>query len=120
MKNGYSVVELVVIIVIFSVVYFTATFFASREFNINYDEAMYEQKITAIEAQAKLYGENTSSLFEESNSVYLTIEELALANIIINNEEGVVNDPRDDSKTLNNLKVKITNEDNKVTAKVLG
>ena len=49
----------------------------------------------------------------------MTVEELALANVIISNSEGVVEDPRNSEDTLNDLRVKITNKDNEITAEVL-
>ena len=49
----------------------------------------------------------------------MTVEDLAYANAIISNSEGVVKDPRDENKTLNDLKVKIISDNDKVTAKVL-
>lgn len=119
-KHGYTAVELIIVIAIFTVAYFTTAVVISKDFNVNYEESMYNQKIAAIEKQATLYAENKEELFEDSNSVYMTVEELALANVIINNEDGVVTDPRDTDKNLNDLKVKITNENDKVTAKVLG
>ena len=49
----------------------------------------------------------------------MTIEQLAAANAIISTSEGVVADPRDDSKILNDIRVKITNDDDEITAEVL-
>ena len=47
------------------------------------------------------------------------IKELADAAAIISNKDGEVLDPRDEKSNLNEVKVKITNIDSKVTAKVL-
>lgn len=121
MKNkGYTVVELVVTLAVFTVVYFTGAIIVSGNFKGVTSEDRYEQKIAAIEKQASIYGKSNEELFKESNSVYVTIEELALANVIVTNGVGTVADPRDEDKTLNDIKVKLTKEKDKVTAKVLG
>ena len=49
----------------------------------------------------------------------MTVEELAKENAIINNEEGVVYNPRNTEENINDLKVKITLANDKVTASVL-
>lgn len=118
-KKGYTAVELIVVIAVFTVGYFVAANILSKDFDVDYEQDLYEEKITAIETQAAIYGENHNELFAESSDIYMTIEELALANVIISTSEGVVADPRNSEETLNDLRVKISNNDNKVTAEVL-
>ena len=91
----------------------------SKNFDVNFEQDLYEETIAAIETQAALYGETHTEIFNESPDVYMTVEELALANVIISSSEGVVKDPRDNEDTLNDLRVKITNNDDSVTAEVL-
>lgn len=117
--NKKSIIVLSIILGIFTIGYFTSAIIVSKNFKGNYEEELFEQKIAAIETQAAIYAENTEDLFKDEKSIYYTIEELALANVIVSNKDGVVLDPRDNNNELNNLKVKITNEDGKVTAKVL-
>ena len=118
-KKGYSAVELIVVIAVFTVGYFVVANMLSYNFDVNYEEDLYDLTISSIEKQAALYGENNTEIFAESNDVYMTIEQLAAANAIISTSEGVVADPRDDSKTLNDIRVKITNDDDEITAEVL-
>ena len=40
-KNGYTVVELAIVLGIFSICYFTATWVISSKLNVNYEEGMY-------------------------------------------------------------------------------
>lgn len=54
-KNGYTVVELAIVLGIFSICYFTATWVISSKLNVNYEEEMYNQKIACIENNAVLY-----------------------------------------------------------------
>lgn len=120
MKNkGYTVAELLIVIAVFSVLYFGATFIVSKSIGINYEEELYQEKITAIETQAAIYARQNKDIFKDSPSVYMTINELAVANAVISNSEGKVTDPRSKDEDLNELKVKITSDSDKVTAKVL-
>ena len=82
-------------------------------------EDLYNLKISSIEEQAAIYAEAHTDMFAESNDVYMTVEELALNNAIISTSEGVVADPRDNDETLNELRVKITNNEDEITAEVL-
>ena len=118
-KNGYTVVELLVVIAVFGIGYFIIANNISYAFSVDYEKELYNQTLTAIETNATIYAENNLKLFESEKDVYLTVGELAEKGLVLNNSEGKVSDPRDDSKTLNDLKVKLTYEDNKVTAKVL-
>ncbi len=120
MKNkGYTVVELVIVLAVFSLFYFIGVGVIAKDINVNYEDTMYEQKIAAIEEQASIYAKSKDELFKDSDTIYLTVKELADAAAIISNKDGEVTDPRDGKSNLNEIKVKITNIDSKVTAKVL-
>lgn len=118
-KKGYTGVELVIVIAVFTVGYFLIANTLSYNFDVDYEEDLYNLKIASIEEQAAIYAEGHTDMFVESNDVYMTVEELAMNNAIISTSEGVVADPRDSENTLNDLRVKITNEDEKIIAEVL-
>lgn len=118
-KLGYTVIDLVITIGVFSVVYFAVSIAISGNFKGNYENKLYEEKLSAIESQATIYAKINETMFKDDDTVYLTVEDLALKNAIVSSKEGVVVDPRDSEKTLNNLKVKIINKDGEVSAKVL-
>lgn len=118
-KNGYTAVELIIVIAVFTVGYFAVANTLSYNFDVDYEQDLYDLKITSIEEQATIYAEGHVDMFAESNDVYMTVEELALNNAIVSTKEGVVEDPRNSEETLNDLRVKITNEDEKITAEVL-
>lgn len=105
---------------IFTIIYFIAVFSVADSFSVDYDKELFNLTIAAIEDEAAIYGEATTDLFKESDTVYVTVEELALKNVIMSNSYGIVKDPRDDTKTLNELKVRIVKNKNDVEAKVLG
>lgn len=119
-KNGYTVPELIVVVAIFGIIYFIAANKVSYAFNIDYDQKLYDQTLASIENNATVYGENNLKLFDEEKDVYMTVGDLAEKGLVLCRTEGVVSDPRDEEKTLNDLKIKLTYENEKVTAKVLG
>lgn len=119
-KKGYTAIELVVVIAIFTVAYFLVVNAISYVFDVDYEQDLYDMKIAAIEKQAIIYATGHTEIFADSDDVYMTVEELALNNAVVCATEGVVVDPRDSSETLNDLRVKITNKDDEITAVVLG
>ena len=121
MKNNRGAVSvgLIALLAVFTVGYFVLANMFSYNFDVNFEEDLYDLKIAAIEKNAVIYAEGHEELFAESSDVYMTVEELALANVIISNSEGVVEDPRNSEDTLNDLRVKITNKDDVITAEVL-
>ncbi len=107
------------LIVTFSVIYFIIANKISYNFKGDFVSDLYDLKMEAISTQAQIYGENNQDLFNEEKDVYITVDELAQNNYVINSE-GKVIDPRDETKTLNDLKIKLTKQDDKVVAKILG
>ena len=98
-KNGYTVVELAIVLGIFSICYFTATWVISSKLNVNYEEGMYSQKIACIENNAVLYAKANDKLFEKDKTIYVTVDDLAKANAVISSD-GEVIDPRDEIKQM--------------------
>ena len=74
-----------------------------------------------IEIQAEDYALANTSLFEETNTTYISVDDLIEAGYLAGNEEGLLTDPTDTSKNLNDKKVKLEyNADkNNVTATVV-
>lgn len=118
-KNGYTIVELSIVLGVFSICYFTAAWLISGKLNVNYEEQMYEDKLTTIENGAVYYAKTHENLFEKENVAYITVEDLAKSNIVRSQDNYEVIDPRDNDSTMNNIKIKLTNENEKITAKIL-
>lgn len=119
-KNGYTLPEIIIVITIFGVIYFLAANNLSYAFNVDYESDLYKQTIESIEKNAVIYGENNLDLFVAGNEIYITVDELAQKGLAITSSDGKVVDPRDKSKNLNDVKVKITYENNQVIAKIVG
>ena len=118
-KKGYSAVELIIVLAVFSVGYFVATWVISGKIGVNFADLLYEEKISAIEKQASIYAMNDLSLFEENKTTYVTVGDLVDKNVVISNSDGKVVDPRSEDNVLNDVKIKLTKKDDKVEAKVL-
>ena len=120
-KNGFTKVELLVFLGIFTICYFIIVNKVSYSFTGDTEQELYAVTINSIEKQAVVYGQNEKDLFKDKSSVYITVEDLIKKGYYFaDDEEGNVEDPRDTSKNLNDVKIKITNKNNKITAKVLG
>ena len=118
-KNGYTIVELVVVLAVFSVGYFAIVIAISGKVGFNFEEELYNEKISSIEAQASIYAMGDESLFIEDDTAYVTVGDLIEKNAVISNKDGEVVDPRNNDNNLNNIKIKLTKKGDSVTAKAL-
>lgn len=117
-KDGYSVIELVVVLSLFSIAYFAGAFMISKTLDVDFENDSYKQKLGYIENGAVMYAKLNEDLFKENKTIYVTVEDLVEAHTIYSTG-GLVTDPRDKDNNLNNVKVKITNENDKIKAKIL-
>lgn len=118
-KNGYTVIELVVVLAVFSIGYFVAVWVVSGKVAVNFEEELYKEKLDAIEKQASLYAISDESLFDKEMVAYVTVGDLVEKSAIIVNANGVVIDPRDEESSLNDIKIKLTKENDKVNVTIL-
>ena len=104
-KLGYSKIEILVVIVLLGIVAF-----------ITINKTSY-----LIEVQAEDYALANTTLFEETNTTYISVDDLIEAGYLIGNEDGLLTDPTDSSKNFNDKKVKLEYDasNNNVTATVV-
>jgi len=117
-KNGYSGTEMLIVIIIlgiFTISLISFTSYAYQDRSINY----YEEIEHVIEKQAKLYGNTLNNLKEEGNLVITLNDLIENGYYVADDEEGNVVDPRNSKSTLNGLRIKLTYENEIVTAKVI-
>ena len=104
----------------YTVFYFAVANNISHAFEYDEYQEEYNMKIDFIKSMSSIYAKNNSELFEEENVIYITVQDLVDNGLIdTDNDNGDVKDPTSEVKTLNNLKIRITNKDGKVTSKVL-
>jgi len=118
-KNGYTLTEMLVVIVVLGIFTITLMAATSNAFKDN-SPVYYQEKVMVIEKQAELYGASLKNLKEEGN-VVVTVKDLVdKGYYVADTSSGDVIDPRNSKATLNGLKVKISyNDDGSIKAKVI-
>ena len=111
--------EAIAVFALFSIIYFVVANKVSYAFAYDENAALYESKINVISKGAQVYGETNLSLFDEDDTIYVTVDELIKNGYIMVDETGKIKDPTSDVKYMNDLKVRISLKNGKVTTKVL-
>ena len=119
-KLGYSKIEILVVIVLLGGVAFITINKTSYAFEVDEGKAVEEVKYL-IEIQAEDYALANTTLFEETNTTYISVDDLIEAGYLVGNEEGVLTDPTDSNKNFNDTKVRLEYDEKKndVTATVV-
>ncbi len=119
-KFGYSKIEILVVIVLLGIVAFITINKTSYAFAVDGNEAIDEVKYL-IEVQAEDYALANTTLFNETDTTYISVDDLIEAGYLIGNSDGLLTNPIDSSKNFNDSKIKLEyNENqNKVTATVV-
>lgn len=118
-KNGYTIMELLVVIVVMGVitaVTLGATSYAFKDHSGEY----YEEKMHGILRQAENYGQTLNNLKDEKSMV-ITVNDLIKSGYYLgDDEDGNVVDPRNSKANLNGVKIKlIYQEDGSIKASVI-
>lgn len=121
MKNlnrfGYTKIEVLVIIVLLGIVAFITINNTADVFATDASLHILELK-SLIENQAMEYATDHKELFTESDTNYITVDELVEDGYMIANAEGFVVNPDNPEKTLNDNKIKVmyNSTENKIIA----
>lgn len=118
-KNGYTMVELLVVIIAMGVVTLVTLSATSYAFKDHSGE-FYDEKITGILHQAESYGKTLNTLKDDGNMV-ITVNDLVKSGYYVGDDEaGNVVDPRNSKANLNGLKIKLTyNGDGTIKATII-
>lgn len=119
-KLGYSKIEILIVIVLLGIVAFITINKTSTAFAIDKTDAVNEVKYL-IEVQAEDYALANTTLFDETNTTYISVDDLIEAGYLMGNDSGLLTDPTDSSKNLNDTKVRLEydKDNNNVTATVV-
>lgn len=119
-KLGYSKIEILIVIVLLGIVAFITINKTSTAFAIDESDAVNEVKYL-IEVQAEDYALANTTLFDETNTTYISVDDLIEAGYLMGNDSGLLTDPTDSSKNLNDTKVRLEydKDNNNVTATVV-
>ena len=120
MKKNIYLYAFIGVMAVFTIAFFTAAIKSSYAFPTGKENTKYEEKLNIIKKCAQTYGEQNPDLFKEEENIYITVDELVKMNYLIaDNEDGEVKDPSSEVKTLNDIKIRITNKDGKITTKII-
>lgn len=116
-KWGYSKVEVLIVVVLLGVAAFITINKTSYAFAIDNSKTVQEF-ITLLEMQAEDYAMDNLDIFKETDTTYVSVEDLVEKKYLIGDEDGLIKDPTDSTKSYNNSKIKLeyNKEKNKVTA----
>lgn len=106
-KNGYTVIDLVIVIAVLGVITFLTISKVSYALSDDKSE-VYKLEVKLIETQAKAYG-NTIKEELKNESKTITVNNLIADKFLQpDDDNGKIKDPRDDAKTLNDKKIKLS------------
>ena len=117
-KNGYTISELLILMGILGVatiIFLTKTSYAFK----NNQEENYNMTVSMILKAAEDYGE-TSEVLQTTKEEYITVGELVDKGHILLDSESSVEDPRNEGKTLDGLRIHLKIDDkDKIVAEVV-
>ena len=106
-KNGYTMIELVVIIFLLGIATLLTTTNITKNFEDN-SEDLYESNIVAILARSRDYGiDNSDEVKDSDNGITITVNKLIVNGYIIADKNGDLINPLDKKNKLNDLKIHI-------------
>lgn len=114
-KNGYTIIELMIVIVVVGVFAFVAINKASYAFSDNEValKELEEQKASVIESAAKRYGEEHLDIFKGSDTTFIRVSDLVDNGYLLSDSEGNVSG---DSSIKKTAKIELILKDDKVSA----
>ena len=108
------------VLFVFTIIYFVTANNISHAFEYDESHEKYEMKIDLIKSMSDIYAKKNIELFDEKSVIYITVQDLVDNDLIdADNTNGDVKDPTSEVKTLNDLKIRLTNKDGKISSKVL-
>ncbi|MBR4230642.1 MAG: hypothetical protein IKR74_00585 [Bacilli bacterium] len=108
------------VLFVFTIIYFVTANNISHAFEYDDSQEKYEMKINLIKSMSDIYAKKNMELFDEKSVIYITVQDLVDNDLIdADNTNGDVKDPTSEVKTLNDLKIRLTNKDGKISSKVL-
>ena len=114
-----KIVGLIVVLVVFTVIYFVAVNKVSYAFSDVYDvNDSYHKTIDTIKKCAEAYGEQNLDMFKKDNIVYIKVQDLIDNKMLVPNSSGNIDNPLKNNETLNSNIIKLKYEDEKIIVEV--
>ena len=110
-----KIIVLVLILVVFSIGYFFIVNKISYAFENDYNlEKSHNKTIEVITKCAEVYGKDNLDQFNDEGILYTTVQTLIDGGYLVTNEEGNIINSLNNSETLNNNKIRLKYENEKV------
>lgn len=104
-KNGYTVIELIVLIAVLGIV--SLVFLAKTSYIFKDDNAAKVNDGAVIENQAEKYAESIKEELKEENTKVILVQTLIDNNYLVADENGKYVSREDETKYLNDEKIEI-------------
>ena len=121
MKNikDKKIIILGAILLVFTLIYFVAVNKVSYAFatTTNYEQAHNNRVKTIIKAAEK-YGKDNIENFNEEGLLYINVQNLIDSGYLIPNEEGIIIDQMNNFESMNDKKIRLKHEDEKISAEI--
>ena len=117
-KNTYLYI-CIGILVVFTIVYFIAANGISYAFVNEEETYLYSHKINEIKLSSVKYIELNPDIFNESETAYITVDDLVTSELLDADGDGKVRDPLNPIKSLNGIKIRLTKLEDGYDVKVL-
>lgn len=114
-NKGYTGIELLVLFIIVGIIAVVSINRVTYAFARKDGVSLRENAFLIIEEEAKKYGENNSNIFSDGNEYYMIVNDLVEAGYLLKDNEKTILGFDD----LFEKKIKISKEDDKITAIVL-
>lgn len=111
-KFGYSKVEILVIVLLLGVVAFITINKTSYAFMYDGAEAVSEVE-SLIELQARDYALQNKEIFKDTDTTYISVNDLVENGFLFGNEDGLITSPVDSNKSFNDNKIKLVFDEDK-------
>lgn len=118
-NKGYTTIEIFGVIAVFSAIYLFGMVNVSYAFSSDYELEYYEKTLNLIENQSLVYANLNEDLFEESDVIYLYVEDLIEMNLLTVDEDGNLANPTSKNETLNKMKIKVVLVDGEYVASIV-
>ncbi len=117
-KNTYLYI-CIGILVVFTIIYFVIANNVSYAFVNNDESYLYSHKINEIKVASIQYMRSHEDAFIESETIYITVDDLVNDGLLEADNDGKVRDPLNTIKTLNGIKIRLTKLEDGYDVKVL-
>lgn len=105
-KCGYTKLEILVVIVLLGVVAFITIDKTSYAFAIDNTNTINDV-VKMIEMQAEDYAMDNLGMFDDTNTSFITVNDLIEQHYLIGNSEGLLINPVDNTKNFNDDKIEL-------------